>query len=106
MTFLRSLGYSTCTAESAERALDRFEDTHIDLVLTDLQLPGVNGIALARAAKKRKPEIPVVLISGYLSEQIQQDANEARIDVLFRKPTDLAMLEKKLAHLIGHGEPV
>jgi DNA-binding NtrC family response regulator len=58
-------GYEATTALSAEEALERCRENTFHLVLTDLQLPGRNGIALIRALHESCPETKTVLITGH-----------------------------------------
>jgi two-component system cell cycle sensor histidine kinase/response regulator CckA len=53
--------------EDAIAAFGRFDDP-IDVLLTDLQLPGMSGVELARRARKLRPALPVVFMSGYPRE--------------------------------------
>jgi CheY-like chemotaxis protein/two-component sensor histidine kinase len=63
---LADLGYRVVEAESAEEALRRLdEEISIDLLITDHLMPGMTGTQLAVAVHRRRPELPVLLISGY-----------------------------------------
>ena len=99
--FLSALGYTVVTAVSAEQALEQAETRAIDLLLTDFQLPGMNGIALANALRERGHDIPVVLISGLPAERIVQEAGKAGIEAVLRKPIQLATLENTLTELLA-----
>ena len=61
---LEKLGYEVIAAASGAEALQILEGQAVDLVLTDLLMPGFSGTELARAIKQRKPHLPVVLFSG------------------------------------------
>ena len=99
--FLSALGYQVITAVSAEEALEQAESGGIDLLLTDFQLPGMNGVALAHALRERGHDIPVILISGLPAERIAQEANGAGIEAVLRKPIQLATLENTLTELLA-----
>jgi signal transduction histidine kinase len=64
---LRKLGLEVVVASTGEDALEiaRGAVVHIDLVLTDLTMPGMNGVALARALRELRSDLPIVLITGY-----------------------------------------
>jgi two-component system response regulator FlrC len=62
---LRSSGYRPVAADSAEQALARLEQGTVSLVITDVQLDGMDGHALLRAVKQRWPELPVVVVTAY-----------------------------------------
>ena len=57
-------GYRVLTACSGEKALRLAATHHIDLVVTDYEMPGMNGEAVALALKALKPDVPVILFSG------------------------------------------
>jgi CheY-like chemotaxis protein len=66
---LAEAGFAVLEAESAEAALDLVaERDDLALLLTDINLPGADGFALARAARRLRPNLPVVYASGRLSE--------------------------------------
>lgn len=72
---LEKSGYNVIAAKSAAEALERLDQQPIDLVLTDLLMPGLSGTELARQIKQRKPGLPVVLLSGV--NEIPEDAESA-----------------------------
>ena len=63
---LSDLGYRVVEAASAEEALSVIEaKAHLDLVVTDHLMPGMSGTDLARAVRARRPDLPVLIVSGY-----------------------------------------
>lgn len=58
------LGYRVLTASSGEMGLRVAASHHVDLVVTDYEMPGMNGEAVAFALKALKPNVPVILFSG------------------------------------------
>jgi PAS domain S-box-containing protein len=83
---LDELGYRVLSAASAEEALEVLESETVDLLFSDVVMPGKSGVELARLARERNPRLPVLLASGY-SEEILGPAG-AEFDVV-RKPYDL-----------------
>jgi len=65
---LETRGYRVIACASGERALDEFHRGSIDLVLTDLVMPGMNGADLIARIKALSPETPAILFSGQISE--------------------------------------
>jgi len=61
---LETRGYRVIVCTTAEEALEVFRRGGIDLVLTDLMMPGMNGDELAKHVKQASPETPVILFSG------------------------------------------
>ena len=62
---VRSLGYTVSQAENGEDALELVAKDHPDLVLTDLRMPGTDGLALAEAIAERTEGLPVVLVTAH-----------------------------------------
>ena len=90
---LSEKGYEVSTALTGEGALKDMESTDYDVVFTDIKMPGMDGIEVAERIKAKCPWTPVVVITGYGT-----DENEARASVLgvsgfVRKPLTPAMIE-------------
>ena len=90
---LSEKGYEVSTALTGEEALKDMESTDYDVVFTDIKMPGMDGIEVAERIKAKCPWTPVVVITGYGT-----DENEARASVLgvsgfVRKPLTPAMIE-------------
>ena len=63
--FLRVSGHEVVVAESAATALARLDERAVDVVVTDLRLPGTDGIGFARAARGLRPFVPILFFSGF-----------------------------------------
>ncbi|RYY15885.1 MAG: PAS domain S-box protein [Alphaproteobacteria bacterium] len=96
---LEDCGYSTTWAANAEEALDRLgsDGSEFDAVFSDVVMPGMGGIALARLLKQRLPELPVLLASGY-SHVLAQDGLEGF--ELLHKPYSADQLTRMLGMLV------
>lgn len=68
-------GCSVCTAFSAEEALRAAADAHFDLVLTDIRMPGMNGVELVRLLAQREPTATYLLMTAYTSDQVLSAAS-------------------------------
>jgi CheY-like chemotaxis protein len=96
--YLTELGHSTVAVPAAESALQRLAERQFDAVLTDVSLPGMSGIDLARQLSEQYPKLPVVIASGYASPTLEFGLGAHRRNVFFlSKPYDLPMLEKTLS---------
>lgn len=58
-------GFETITTDNGRQALEIAESADIDLVLTDMQMPGMDGFSLLQAIKTSKPDLPVIMITAY-----------------------------------------
>jgi CheY-like chemotaxis protein len=66
---LEQLGYTVILAVDGETALDRIErDRDIDLLFTDVVMPGLNGFEVARIAQRVRPDLAVLFASGYATD--------------------------------------
>lgn len=63
--FLRDEGFETMTADNGQQALDLVKNNDINLVITDMQMPGMDGFALLQAIKEFRSTIPVIMITAY-----------------------------------------
>ena len=64
---LQSMNYHTYKAVSVKEALHVMKDTFIDLLITDIQMPEVDGLQLLKFADEHYPEVPQLVITGYPS---------------------------------------
>lgn len=87
---LRSLGYDVVPVRSGVDALVHLQDAtqKLALLLTDLTMPGMDGIELAREARRLRPELPVVCCTGFGNERTERRAYEAGMAAFIRKPID------------------
>ncbi|MBE9594537.1 MAG: response regulator, partial [Proteobacteria bacterium] len=58
-------GYEIITEDNALNALRLIRGTDLDLVITDMKMPGMNGIELLEESKKINPELPVIIMTAY-----------------------------------------
>jgi CheY-like chemotaxis protein len=95
--YLTELGHSSVAVPAAEPALQRLGEQHFDAVLTDVSLPGMSGIDLAKELVKRYPRLPVVISSGYGAQNMEFALGKREPGVFFLpKPYDLPTLDKTL----------
>jgi DNA-binding NtrC family response regulator len=72
----------------------------IDLLLTDVVMPGMNGLAMAKMIKKIIPELRVVFMSGYTEHALSDGEIDSQFEYL-QKPFTLLRLRQKLARVLG-----
>ncbi|MCD6375174.1 MAG: PAS domain S-box protein [Caldisericaceae bacterium] len=95
---LRNLGYKVLEAANGEQALKVFEQhaDEIDLVLTDLIMPGINGKKLADRLQREKPDVRLLFMTGYDDNAISKQGMVAEDIDYISKPFSPAKLAKKL----------
>jgi CheY-like chemotaxis protein len=83
----RAIGVS-----SAEAALAEADRSAVDLVISDVRMPGLNGLDLARQLHQTHPATPVILITGYSTRDIERAASALFVEALIKKPFGLDIL--------------
>src|ERR1700733_13341031 len=63
---LEELGYRIVTASNGHDALEQFQPQKFDLVVTDYKMPRIDGLELIASLRKRSPELPIILVSGFV----------------------------------------
>jgi DNA-binding NarL/FixJ family response regulator len=63
-------------ARNGQEAVDRFQDIRPDVIVLDFQMPEMNGLDAARIITKLSPEIPILLVTLYLSKQLSDEARK------------------------------
>lgn len=86
-------GYEVNTALSGEEALHRIDDKNYDVVFTDIRMPGMDGLEVAERIRQRCPWTPVVVITGYGTEENEARARVLGTDGFVRKPLTPEMIE-------------
>ena len=101
---LSDLGYDVATAKSGQDALERLRQGEaVDLVFSDIVMPGgVSGVQLAQALRDIRPEIRVLLTSGYVGELAAAGTTDFP---LIDKPYERVALASKLHELLATGVP-
>jgi DNA-binding response OmpR family regulator len=79
-------GHTVVFCLDAESALARFAQEPFDLVITDLGMPGLSGWDVARLVKQRRPEMPVVMVTGWGDRIDPADAEGRGVDHVVAKP--------------------
>jgi two-component system cell cycle sensor histidine kinase/response regulator CckA len=100
---LRNKGYRVIEAKSGEAALELICKTvdHIDLVISDVVMPHMDGPALIREVRDMDREIKVIFISGYAEDAFRQRLDEERDIDFLPKPFSLKQLALKVKDVLG-----
>ncbi len=87
---LGEAGFQTLSVSEAEKGLDLLRREHVDLVLTDLKLPGMTGLEFLHSAKRLQPALPVIVMTAYGSVETAVEAMKAGASDYVLKPFSLA----------------
>jgi signal transduction histidine kinase/ActR/RegA family two-component response regulator len=104
---LAGIGYEPVCFTSAARALERFraDPQRFDAVVTDEMMPGMTGSELARAIRAIRADIPIVLVSGYLSPLVLARVKAAGVAEVLAKPLVSRDIAKSLARVLRPTPP-
>lgn len=100
---LRKLGYEVIVSTDGMEALKVFneEGKRFDLLITDQSMPQMTGLELVRAIKGIRPEMPVILCSGYTKLEDDKKLQEAEISKVLTKPLRLRELSEAVKELLA-----
>ena len=79
---LDTVGYKVLTATSAEQALVQIEQEQVDIVFSDVVMPGMNGFELAELIHEKYPQVQVLLTSGFSDKHKQSDEGRSRYTIV------------------------
>ncbi|MET3212832.1 UNVERIFIED_ORG: two-component system capsular synthesis sensor histidine kinase RcsC [Burkholderia territorii] len=102
---LVALGYDADAAEDGAAALRRCTDTRYDLVLTDLNMPGMDGYTLARVLRAQYPGLPVVASTAHASAEERARCAEAGVVAVLVKPVLLETIDRTVRRFANVGAP-
>jgi CheY-like chemotaxis protein len=85
------------SAVNGREALEKFMESDYDVVLTDRSMPELNGDELAVAVKKHRPNVPVILLTGFGEVMKAEGERPAGVDAIIAKPFTLEVLRAALA---------
>ena len=100
--FFSKKNYEVVSSLNGLDGLKLFESDKVgfDLVITDLVMPNISGVAVISMIKKKKPDMPVIAITGW-GEHPESLASEANADLILSKPLQLDELEVFVLDLIS-----
>ena len=86
-------GYEVSTALTGEEGLKNIESTEYDVVFTDIKMPGIDGLEVAERIKAKCPWTPVVVITGYGTEENEAEASLLGVSGFVHKPLTPEIIE-------------
>lgn len=87
--------------EELDRAFGEQGDRSIDLVLTDVRMPGVTGISALEGLKAIDDSCPVILMTAFPDENVHAEAKRLRADSVFDKPFDIDLLVERIRNILS-----
>jgi CheY-like chemotaxis protein len=92
-------GYKVSEAVDGIDALKFLQQTSVDMVVADLEMPNMNGLDLTRQLKKERPQFPIVMVTAYAALHTPSDILAAGVDAFLQKPVPMDKLVKIIEQL-------
>lgn len=97
---LRDAGYDVFEAGHGIEALDILQEHPVDLLITDIQMPQMNGYQLVEAVLQRWPATKIVLVTGYARDTVPDAVSKAALHTL-QKPFDVDRLPTVVSNILA-----
>lgn len=102
--FLTHFGYRVSVAYDGLKALEHHRADPADILLTDLRMPRMDGRALIHDLRKKRADLPVIVMTGYLSEEVGRQLDEENGPmVILSKPIDPTEVQRHIEMLLHSG---
>jgi CheY-like chemotaxis protein len=103
---LTSSGFEVLSASSGQDGLRKLSESSIDVIVTDVGMPGMGGLEVAKAAKAIAPDVPVVIVTGWAERDDIASARGHHVDAVLIKPVDPDILTQAISDVAqGRGRP-
>jgi GAF domain-containing protein/CheY-like chemotaxis protein len=102
---LRQQHHDVVVADDGMSGLARFRESAFDLVMTDLAMPGMSGWQVAQAVKAARPQVPVILVTGWGVEVQADELQLHGVDRVMTKPFRFEDVQEAVASFRGSGGP-
>jgi CheY-like chemotaxis protein len=90
---LSSQGHNIFTADSGVRALEVIRESPVDLIITDMRMPVMDGLDMLVQVRKTHPQVPVILMTGFVEDRVQKVVELGVVGTL-HKPFTLDQLSE------------
>lgn len=98
---LTNKGYRVDTALSGREAFEKYAGADFDMVFTDLRMPGQDGLEVARRIKEMNPWLPIVVVTGYGTQEAEEKAKAIGVAEFLQKPLTPSIIEEVAARIMG-----
>jgi len=102
VTLLERLGYKVVASTQPLEALEQIKSAPLsfDMVITDMTMPKMTGTRLAEAIKSIRPDLPIILCTGFSRSELPEGAEAKVIDAILKKPVDLRDFSETIERLL------
>lgn len=102
-TLLSQNGHESCEAPNGLAALRLFQSQYFDLIITDLRMPNMDGLAFLREIKKQDKDIPVIVLTAFAAPDTAAEAMEIGAAIYLPKPFKANELLHVINRVLGTG---
>lgn len=86
---------------SAEEATLEISKGGLDLIITDIRLPGISGLELLRKVREKHPDVKIIMMSGMDDQDLDKKARGAGADIFLRKPIEMPVFLDTVSEILG-----
>jgi two-component system, OmpR family, response regulator len=97
---LEAAGYEVVSASTGAEGLRQLSVGRVNVIVTDVGMPGMGGLEVAHAAKRIAPSVPVVIVTGYSEREDITSARGTVVDEVLVKPVDPDALTEVVGRLV------
>lgn len=98
-SFLLEEGYQVRTADTAKEGIRAVDEFRPDVIFIDIKLPDISGIEVLKAVKEKSPKTKVVIITGYVDQNVMDETEAIGRDAFLQKPFDLVKIIEEIERL-------
>ncbi len=95
-SYLKKIFYKVICVEDGEKALDLYKKEKFDIIITDIEMPNMNGLEMSKMIKKINPNQEIIIISAYTNSDYFINSIEIGVSGYILKPTDLLQMSEVL----------
>ena len=99
--YLERLGFETCVATNGEQALDLLMKENPAIMTLDIRMPGLNGYEVLQKAKRRYPELFIIVLTGIDVPNMDEMLEHSGAHAFLQKPIDLQKLSDTINGFVG-----
>lgn len=99
--FFEEEGFQVFTADSGEEGIQLLKREKPDVMILDMKLPDMSGLLVLKVSKESSPLTKVIVNTGYIDQNLIDQAEEMGRDVFLQKPFDLECLRQEISRLLG-----
>jgi DNA-binding NtrC family response regulator len=99
--FLEEEGYEVHTADSAKAGIRLVEELKPDVAMIDVKLPDASGTEVLKACKEKSPKTKTIMVTGYVDQNVMDEAESIGRDTFLQKPFDLVRITEEIEKLLN-----